>query len=159
LTHHWTPNLWSRLEYSRSESNAAGQGTSSIADSVSFFTQWYPDPLWDVSLRASYLKRESPNDLSRTFLQVVRDPDNTSPTFGLVMLNGNSTLVENSTVVDTNRLRIAARAARRLTPNITVSAWAGYTYQESRRTSQSPNDFNDFSAMLGFKYDFDPFQL
>jgi len=159
LVHNWTPNLWSSLTYNRSESNAAGQGETTIADSVSFLTQWFPHPLWDVSLRSSYVKRESPNDLSRTFLQVTRDPEPASPTFGLVMLNGNSTFIENSTTVKTDRFEVAARAARRLTPHITVSGWAGYSYQKSKNTNQSPNDFSDFSAMLGFKYDFDPFQL
>jgi len=159
LVHNWTPNLYSQLSYNRSQSAAAGLGATAIADSVSFFTQWLPSPLWDVSMRASYVKRKSPTDLSRTFLQVTRDPDPMSDTAGLVQLNGFSTYFEDSKVVDTNRVDVAVRAARRLTQHITVSGRLGYGYQSSVDASQYLADFSDFTAMLGFKYDFDPFQL
>jgi hypothetical protein len=159
LTHRWTPSLVSEATYDRSQGVANGQGGTSIADTVSFMTVWRPSPLWDLSARASYVKRESPTDLSRTFLNVSRDPDGASPTFGLVKLTGDSTLVSESTSIDTERWDVRVRVARRITRHITVSAWAAYSDQTSSHTSRNPNDFSDFTAILGFKYDFDPFRF
>jgi len=159
LLHNWTPNLYSQLSYIRSQSPAAGLGAAAIADTVTFFTQWFPDPLWDVSMRASYVKRQSPTDLSRTFLQVTRDADVLSDTLGLVQSNGFSTFVEDSQVIDTQRADVAIRAARRMTRHITLSGRLGYSWQQSTDSSSYLADFNDFTAMVGFKYDFDPFHI
>jgi hypothetical protein len=159
LLHRWTPNLYSSISYSRSDSTTAGQGASSVADSVSFLTVWRPTPLWDVSLRAGYVKRQSPTDLSRSFLEVVREPDAGLASAGLVRLTGSSVLVKDSRSVDTQRWGAAARIARRVTRHITVSALATWSTQDSAHTSRSPNEFGNISAILGFKYDFDPFRF
>lgn len=159
LEHYWTPNLISTVNYNRNESTASGQGTSTIADTVSFITVWRPTPLWDLSMRGSYVKRNSPTDLSRSLIQVTRESDPMSLVFGFVRSNGLSTVIEDSDAVDTERWEVAARVARRVTRHITVSAWAAYSDQSSTNTTRNPNDFGDFTAILGFKYDFDPFRF
>lgn len=157
LTQRWTPTLSSSLAYNRSESTASGQGTSTIADSVTFLTTWLPSELWDLSFRANYVKRESPTNLARTFAEV--ESDGTLTTFDLVQLNGLASVVEESTAVDTERWSIYARAARRLTRHITVSMRTQYSDQISDDTSRNPNDFGNFSVTLGFRYDFEPFRF
>jgi hypothetical protein len=95
--------------------------------------------------------------LSRTFLEVTGDTGLSS--FNIVQLTGNARVVEDNTSVDTERWNVAARAARRLTRHITVSGRASYSHQSSTHTSRNPNDFSNFTAILGFQYDFDPFRF
>lgn len=157
LTQRWTPLLSSTLSYSRSESTASGQGTTTIADTVSLLTVWRPSELWDLSARASYVRRKSPTALSRTFLEVTGDAGLTS--FDIVQLTGNAVFVEDNNSVDTERWGITARAARRLTRHITVAARTAYSNQSSKHTSRNPNNFSNFTAILGFQYDFAPFRF
>jgi len=157
LTHRWMPTLVSTLSYNRNQNTASGQGTSTIADTVSFFTGWQATERWDLSMRATYIKRESATDLSRTFAQV--DRDISLAPIGLVMLTGDATVVEESTSVDTQRWSVYLRAARRLTRHTTLSANFAYSDQTSKHTSRSPNDFGDFRVLVGFKYDFEPFRF
>jgi len=157
LTHYWLPTLTSTLSYNRRESPTNGQGTSAIADSVFFRTSWQPSELWDLSLQTSYVRRESPTDLSRTFLQV--DADGTFPPVELVRSNSLQTVVEKSNSIATHRWAVTLRAARRVTRRVSASFRVSYTDQRSQHTSRSPNDFGNFLAIVGVKYDFDPFRF
>jgi hypothetical protein len=154
VTHLWLPTLSSTLSYNRSENTANGDGGSAIADTVQFSTTWRPSELWDLSFRASYVRRESPNNLSRTFVEVEID-DAT----GLVMTNGSARQVEVSNNINTHRWAVAARAARRISRRMSASARFSYSDQESAHTGRSPNDFGDFLAVVGIQYDFDPFRF
>jgi len=157
ITQMWLPTLASTLAYTRSESSANGLGASAVADAVLFRTTWKPSELWDLQLRASYVRRENPNDLSRTFVQVGADDMLTS--FSLVQANGYQTVVEESSSVDTHRWGVVARAARRITRHITASVNVSYADQRSQHTSRNPNDFGTFLAYFGVEYDFDPFRF
>lgn len=159
LDHRWTPTLSSSIGYVRRESTASGQGTSTIADSVSLFTRWLPSELWDLSVRANYVKRQSPNDLSRTYAVVQSEFCPTCVTLPLVSQTGVAQSVTSSNAVDTQRWGIYARAARRVTRHLTVSALASYSQQITGKTTRSPDDFGDFMAVLGFKYDFDTYRF
>jgi len=46
-----------------------------------------------------------------------------------------------------------------MTRHITLSGRLGYSWQQSTDSSSYLADFNDFTAMVGFKYDFDPFHI
>jgi hypothetical protein len=61
--------------------------------------------------------------------------------------------------VDTQRWGAAMRVARRLTRHLTASAWVNFSKQDSVDTDRSPNNFGDFTAIVGIKYDFDPFRF
>ena len=51
------------------------------------------------------------------------------------------------------------RAARRVTRRISASLRLSYSDQQSQNTSRNPNDFGNFLAIVGVKYDFDPFRF
>ncbi|MFQ5473147.1 MAG: hypothetical protein ACE5FA_09725 [Dehalococcoidia bacterium] len=157
LSQRWSPTLFSSISYNRSQSTGSGQGASTIADSFSLLTTWLPSELWDVSLRANFVMRNSPTDLSRTFPQVQADGSLT--TFDLVQLNGLATSIETSNAVDTKRVAVFVRAARRITRRVTVAMRAQYSKQVAANTGRNPNDFGDFTAVLGVRYDFDPYHL
>jgi hypothetical protein len=156
VTHLWLPTLATTLSYNRRESTANGQGAGTVADSVEFLTTWQPSELWDFSFRASYVRRETPTDLSRTFLQV--DVDDTFA-IDLVQANSLSTVIEADNSVDTHRWGLFLRAARRITRNLSGSMRVSYSDQRSKHTSRSPNDFGNFLAIVGIKYDFAPFRF
>jgi hypothetical protein len=158
ITHLWMPNLASTLSYNRREAPARGQGASTVADSVIFQTTWQPSELWDLSVRGSYLHQESPTNLSSTFAQIEVD-DVTAPGIPLVTRTGESSVIEVSNEVATHRWGVVLRAARRITRRISGTAYLGYADQRSKHTSQSPNDFGHFLAIVGVKYDFDPFRF
>jgi hypothetical protein len=159
LTQRWTPTLVSTLSYNRSESTASGQGASTIADTVSLLTTWRPSERWDFAISGTYVRRESPTDLSRTFLQVQGDDVGGLSAIQIVSLNGFASVVEESNSVDTERWGVGTRAAYRITRRMSVAARFNYSYQTSKHTSRNPNDFSDFTAVVGVKYDFDPFRF
>jgi hypothetical protein len=154
LSHIWTPNLVSTAAYNRRQSTAASQGVGTIADSLSFRTTWSPTPLWNLSVRANYIKRQSPNNLSRTYYEV--EPTNPlGSSFTLVTRNGAGQIVEVSNSVDTQRWGVGLRAARRITRRMTASARADWSRQESNNSSRNPNNFGVFTIFMGIKYDLD----
>ena len=126
---------------------------------MSLFTRWLPSELWDVSFRANYVRRSSPTNLSRTFAVVQSEFCPTCVTLPLVSQTGVSNSVTSSNAVDTDRWGIYARAARRVSRHLTVSFLASYSQQITGNTTRSPDDFGDFLAMLGFKYDFDTYRF
>jgi hypothetical protein len=158
LTHFWLPTLSQTISYNRRESPANGQGASTVADSVYFRTIWQPSELWDLSLLASYVRRESPTNLSRSFL-VVEGEDFGAAGGIIVRSSSLKTVVEKSSAVDTHRFAVTLRAARRITQRMSSSIRVGYSDQRSKHTSRSPNDFGNFLAIVGVKYDFDPFRF
>ena len=143
LTHYWLPTLTSAISYNRRQSPANGQGASTVADSVLFQTNWQPSELWDLALRASYVHRESLTNLSRSNFLVSED--------------GSLTFfdVDVSRAVDTDRWGVTLRAARRITRRISSSIRFSYSDQRSTNTDRMPNDFGNFLAIVGVKYDFD----
>lgn len=157
LTHYWLPTLTSTVSYNRRESPANGQGASAIADSVLFRTNWQPSELWDVSLLTSYVRRQSPTDLSRSFLQVSGDDSLT--TFEIVESNSLTSVVEKSNAIDTHRFAVTMRVARRITRHFSTSFRFGWSDQRSKHTSRNPNDFGNILATVGVKYDFDRFRF
>jgi len=157
LSHLWLPTLVSTVSYNRRESPARGLGAGAVEDGVQFLTTWRPSELWDLSFQASYVRRESPTNLSRTFIQV--DLDDATGGTNLVMANGLQTVIEADSGVDTHRWGIVLRAARRITRRLSASMRFSYSDQTSQYTSRSPNDFTNFLAVVGVKYDFDPFRF
>jgi hypothetical protein len=147
LTHYWLPTLTSAISYNRRQSPANGQGASTVADSVLFQTNWQPSERWDLSLRATYVHRESLTNLSQSNFLVGEDG---SLTFFDVNV---------SRAVDTDRWGIMLRAARRITRRISSSIRFSYSDQRSKNTDRSPNDFGNFLAIVGIKYDFDRFRF
>jgi hypothetical protein len=156
LSHIWTPNLVSTAAYNRSQSTAAGQGVGTIADSVSIGTSWRPTPLWNLSIRGSYVKRKSPNGLSQQFYVV--EPT-TLGSVELVMRNGEGRFVDVSDSVDTQRFAVGLRAARRITRRLTAAGRADWSKQTATNSSRNPNNFGVFTIYMGIQYDFDPLRF
>lgn len=154
LTQRWTPTLRSSLEYSRRDSTASAQGSGTVQDLVSFVTVWQPTERWDLSLRGTWLKRNSPTGVSQQVLGV--DPSNPYP---FPMLNGDLSYVEAKEAIDTERWSVFGRIARRMTRRTTMTLRLSYADQHTRRSDRNPNSFHNFMALVGVRYDFDPIRF
>lgn len=154
ITQRWTPTLASTIAYNRRESTASAQGSSSIADVVSLHTAWKPSELWDLSIRGTYLRRESATEISQEVLGVVLPPVNPYP-----MLNGQLGYLDVEDPIDTERWSVHARAARRVTRRMTMTLRLSYVNQQTRRSDRNPDTFENILALFGVRYDFDPIPL
>ena len=138
-----------RLSYNRRESTANGPGCqSTIADSVLFRTNWQPSELWDLSLLASYVRRESADE-PLADLRCRSNSDNSflAPRLRLVQLTGDARVVEVSSSVDTHRWAVTLRAARRITRRVSrlVREWATPT-RRSQAHESKPQRFRELSS-------------
>jgi hypothetical protein len=157
LTHRWTPTLASTLLYNRSDSTASAQGSSSIADMVSLLTTWRPGELWDLSIRGTYLRRESATEISQEALGVERS--SVLNPYPYPMLNGQLAYIDVDHAIDTERWSVHARAARRVTRRMTMTLRLTYTNQQTRRSDRNPDTFENYMALFGVRYDFDPIRF
>jgi hypothetical protein len=163
LTHHWLPELTSSVSYSRSDYSASSLGASTIADRVTVINIWTPVRRWDLRLRGDWLQRKSSNEISQTF-QVI-DADDTLP--GLPGLEIDS-IVESTGLVaqkfdnsiDTTYWSVSGRAAYRVSRRGTISLRVTYQHQDTHRAASTTNStFENVLAILGFRYDLDPFNF
>lgn len=157
ISHHWFPELSSRVSYSRSDSGATSLGSSTVADRAMLETVWTPTRRWDLSVRGDWVQRKSANDITNTFL-VISDT-NLGPLNNVVT---STALVAGKTggAVDTEYWRAAGRAAYRTSRRSTVSLRASYQHQDTNRGSSRTNaTFENVTVMLGFRYDLDPFHF
>jgi hypothetical protein len=155
LTPRWTPTLVSTLLYNRSQGTASAQGSGTIADMVSLLTAWQPSELWDLSIRGTYVRRESANEISQEILGAVSpsgDP-------GYIELDGNLAYTSVANPIDTERWSVYARAARRVTRRTTLTLRLSYADQQTKRSSRNPDTFENFMALFGVRYDFDPIRF
>ena len=156
LTQRWTPTLASTLLYNRSDSTASAQGSSSIADMVSFLTTWRPSQLWDLSIRGTYLRRESATEISQEILGLKRP---LVPLFPYPELDGALGYIGVDEAINTERWAVYARAARRVTRRTTMTLRFSYASQQTRRSDRNPDTFDNFMALFGVRYDFDPIRF
>ncbi len=139
LSHNWTQTLSSFLSYNRSDSSASSLGSSTVADRVTFLTDWNPNQKLNFTLRGDWVQRKSANDVTQAS---VSGPDTTDR------------------AVDTTYYSASARAAYRASRRITLSARLTYQKQDNNGASISnTSDFGDFIAFLGFRYELDPFHF
>jgi hypothetical protein len=155
LTQRWTPTLLSSLEYSRRDATASAQGSGTVQDLVSFVTAWQPTERWDLSLRGTYLRRNSPSKVSQILPGVV-PWDGSAP---YVTLSGDALYLDTSNVVDTERWSVYGRIARRVTRRTTMTLRLSYSDQQTKRSDRNPDNFHDFMALVGVRYDFDPIRF
>jgi maltoporin len=163
LIHHWLPELESRVSYSRSDYSASSLGSSTIADRVTVINIWTPARRWDFSVRGDWLQRKSSNEITQTFLAI--DPDITVPGLpgaeigsiveatGLVAKNFDDS-------IDTEYWSVSGRAAYRVSRRGTVSLRVTYQHQDTNRAASRTNStFENVLAIVGFRYDLDPFHF
>ena len=140
LSHSWTSNLSSHLSYNRSDSSASSLGSSTVADRVSFLTDWSPSARWNLTLRGDWVQRKSANDI-------------TSASFS-------AGVTTSDRAVDTTYYSASLRAAYRASRRVTVSARLTYQNQDDNSASRTASsDFGDFIGFVGFRYEFDPFHF
>lgn len=132
----WLHNLTSSALYNRSESTANGLGASTIADRVTVTTNWEPTPLWNLQLRGDWIQRKAPTNLDQQ-----RGP------------------LTRSVATETSRWTIGSRISRRLTRRMTLSLSGRYSNQDTKDSTSGSDNFSDFNAILGIRYDFDPIRL
>ncbi len=139
LSHDWTQTLSSFLSYNRTDGSASSLGSSTVADSVTFLTNWDPIRKLDITLRGDWVQRKSANDITQA---------------------SRSGLDTTDRAVDTTYYSASARAGYRASQRITLSARLTYQKQDNNGASVSnTSDFGDFIAFLGFRYEFDPFHF
>jgi hypothetical protein len=142
LSHSWTPDLSSRLSYNRSDSSASSLGSNSVADRVSFLTDWNPSARWNLTLRGDWVQRKSSNDITSASFSA-SDPVTTS-----------------DRAVDTTYYSASLRAAYRASRRVTVTARLTYQNQDDNSASRTASsDFGDFVGFVGFRFELDPFHF
>jgi hypothetical protein len=169
LTHHWLPELESRVSYSRSDYSASSLGSSTIADRVTVINVWTPARRWDFSVRGDWLQRKSSNETSQTFQAIVGDDMLTDlPVCGGGPCSAIESIIENESLIskkfddsiDTEYWSVSGRAAYRVSRRGTVSLRVTYQHQDTNRAASRTNStFENVLAIVGFRYDLDPFHF
>ncbi len=163
LTHNWLPELTSSVSYSRSDYSASSLGSSTIADRVTVLNIWTPARRWDLRVRGDWLQRKSASEISQTFVAI--EGDDTLP--GLPGLDIDSIIMSKGLVaqkfddsVDTTYWSVSGRAAYRVSRRGTISLRVTYQHQDTDRAASTTNSsFENVLAILGFRYDLDPFHF
>jgi len=169
---------WStRISFRRTDSTSTGQGGTTILNVFSGQVRWEPAPRWDVSLVGNLSTRTSATEQLQTVIGL--DPvefclgglDGDTPQS--VRLPGScpagTTAVPAAAAVDlrrvetddtfesrslSGRLRISRRVGRRGSVFLRLN----YLTQE-RDDLNSDREFDNFRAMIGFRWDLDPLHL
>lgn len=159
LSHSWTEKLTSSFSYSRSDSAASSLGSSTIADRVSFQTNWEPTSRLSVDFRADWIQRKSSNEITNSFREVEFSPV-PDANFAAVGYTGVLATSTTDNAVDTSYYRASVRAEYQFTRRMTLSARLTYQKQDTSRASTSANsDFGDLIAHFGVRYALDPFHF
>ena len=159
----WSENFHSALRYERTQGGASGLGGAVVADSASLSNTWDFAERWQLAFRGDWVYRRS--IVSNGVSQYVQAGDIGDPSFsGGVVPAGAIALVTirggDTNKIDTTRYGVAGRLTHRFTRN--TSGWVQLTYNEQTSTSNTlgnPSDFNDFLAVAGVRYVFDPIKL
>jgi hypothetical protein len=154
----WTPNLFSSLAYNRRDATASAQGSGSVADMVTFLTSWRPSERWDLSVRGTWLRRQSATEISQAILGAV-DPLVNPNRYVQLLDTNNLAYYGVNRAIDTERWAVHARAARRVTRRTTMTLRLSYANQETRHSDRNPDTFENFMALFGVRYDFDPIRF
>jgi len=165
LTKRWAPNVLSEASYRRQQSTASGVGGSTILDAVMFFTNWEINDLWDAGVRFDWTKRKSVAKLNQTVGVVVPASaegvsfDNFDDDL-VAVLQGDLQTIKTNNTVDTERWGVGARVARKIGRHLEVALRLRYNKQSSKsRTRGSASDFDDYLAILGVRYTFEPIEV
>jgi hypothetical protein len=166
----WAPNLHSALKYSREQGGASGLGGSVIRDAVSLANTWEPSERWQFTLRGDWSLRESVVELTQVVTQAV-NVDTTgfsvpvgASLAGIALTPGGSgsnlTLRGGASQIDTMRWGLSGRATHRFSRNTSTHVQLTYNQQESEGgTLGNASDFENFLALVGVRYTFDPIKL
>jgi hypothetical protein len=158
----WSENFHTALRYERTQGGASGLGGAVIRDWVTLSNTWDFAERWQLALRGEWVLRQSVYDGTSQYL-VAGDPGlgalftGTTPAgaTGLVTIQGG-----NTNQIDTMRYGVAGRMTHRFTRN--TSGWLQLTYNRQSSDSNTlgaPSDFDDYLAVLGVRYVFDPIKL
>lgn len=155
LSKRFTRNLSSTLAYRRQQSNASGLGGSTILDAVTALGAWDINQWWDFELRFDYTHRESVTKTTQTFAEVAPFvlPSGTQ----VAALTGLLTSARVKNAIDTDRWGVGGRLNRKIGRNADATLRLSYNKQQSKNRSRGKaSDFDDFLAIFGVRYRFDP---
>jgi hypothetical protein len=167
LTHHWLPELESSVSYSRSDYTASSLGSSTIADRVTIVNIWTPARRWDFRIRGDWLQRKSANEISQTFQAIDGDDTLSGLPVGPCGACIESIVMSEGLVarkfddsIDTTYWSVSGRAAYRVSRRGTISLRVTYQHQDTNRAASTTNStFENVLAIVGFRYDLDPFHF
>jgi hypothetical protein len=172
LVKNWTPTLESALNYTRSEANASGLGSTVVADTVTLSTNWRPWERWEFSLRGDWIDRESVFDSEQTFDQVypLTGVDLGGAPVGIALAGvcspgtmctaGSSFNSDSRSNIDTVRWSVAGRITHRLFRSTRLYGLVRYDDQESESgTLGRTTDFENLSVIFGVAHSFEPIKL
>lgn len=163
LSHQWTANLSSSLEYSRSDSSVSSLGSSTVADRVTFDTTWNPNRKLNLIIRAGWVQRKSANEITNSFRNTTvqevpplsGDPL-TGDEFEAVAYTKDLDARTAGDSIDTTYYSVSGQAAYRVSRHVTLSARLTYQRQDAKSASTSSiSNFGDVIALLGVRYDLD----
>jgi hypothetical protein len=173
----WAPNLRSALTYSRQQGGASGLGGAVIRDAVSFSNTWTPSERWQFTARADWSLRESVVEQAQVVTQAALVDTTDAATFptgngipvavniaGIApdgsVTGSNITLRGDTSEIDTMRWGVSGRATHRFSRNTSGHIQLTYNQQESEGgTLGNSSDFENFLALVGVRYVFDPIKL
>jgi len=172
LVKNWSENLESALNYTRSEGNASGLGSTVVADAASLSTNWRPWDLWEFSVRGDWVQRESAFDSEQTFDRVFPlNTANLGVPVGIALAGvcapgpggcagGTSFNSDTRSTIDTVRWSVQGRFTHRLFRGTRLYGLVRYDDQESeRRSLGKTTDFENTSVIFGVVHIFEPIKL
>lgn len=164
LTKRWSPTVASEVSYRRQQSAASGIGGSTILDAVAASASWQITELWDVSARMDWTKRKSVSSGSLQSTTAIVEPSGVGEldTYsGVAKVTGSLTsMVPINNEVNTQRWGVGLRLGRKITRNLEASLRLNYNKQDSKsRTRGRASDFDDYLAIIGIRYSFNPLEL
>ena len=164
LTKRWKTST-GQVSYRRAANDLSGLGTSTISDIFSTWYTWTPSEEWRVNLRATYVERDSTNEVLRQVQQLVGtpslDPVTGLPDGRLVAERTGAVLLRQSrSTADMTSVAVTARIQRRLSRNLWAQMQVTYFDQDLDRSSLAvSSDYQNTSVVLGLNYTFAPIRI
>ncbi len=163
LTRRWTSTFTTRAGYVRRQSAASGLGGTTILDVVNLSADWTPFERWEFNLRGDWSQRQSVAESTQSLPEAVEVPQLAGGLdFGTPVAAYSGGRISRTTdnEVDTQRWGIGARIGHRLARRTRLSLRFTYDKQSSKsRTSGTTSDFENYTAILGVRHEFEPIQL
>jgi hypothetical protein len=155
LTKEWTPNWKTSLSYERRDDQAAGNGVSSIADTVTLTSSWRPSPRWVVDASGSWVRREQAGE--GDVLVPVYVVENTRLLVGIPRVAERIRLIGIPVDQDqeTTSYYLNAGVTFLLNARTSLNARAFWVDEETESPFQTRN-YDRFSVWFGVEYRFDP---
>ncbi len=159
LVKHWE-RMDGFLTYQRTTGASSSFNQSTLLDTVEGRLLWRPSELWNMTLSASWSRRTSASNQPAIVTAVQPlgantaglDPNKTAENVGI-------TTVTFHDAIDVDSYIAYLRLDRRITRRASVFGLVMFINQTDNSSFASVNDFTDYRAEVGFRYEFDPLPL